>query len=588
MDRKWLYKFLLVVGLAAGALYQLWPTVIYFQLPPETRNDDEVFTAAVPDWLPQKHLTLGLDLQGGIHLVMGVEVDKAVMGRVQRRGQEIRRYAEEKGVEVTKAKASRTDPELVVELAADAAEKFRSVVLDQYDDMIVVSETPGRFVLAFTPDTIESIKTNAVDQAVKTIRNRVDQWGVSEPQIVKRGEAQILIQLPGVKDPDRAKDLLGKTAQLEFRIVEDHKTGFIKAHSGEWPEGVSLESEKGAGPDGEVIAWYLTAAERKPLEAARDQLEDELEEGVVLAFQRIEAADGTATYRTYVLTDTPGITGDHLIDAGVALDQQRGGRPYVSFEFNKTGARVFGDMTEANIGRRMAVVLDDSVESAPVIQSKISARGQITLGSLKSNQEMYREANDLALVLKAGALPAPVRILEERTVGASLGPDLVKRGFTALMIGGLLVLLFMPIYYRAAGLVADVALVLNVLFLAAILATFGATLTLPGIAGVVLTVGMAVDANVIIFERIREEVALGKTVRTAIDSGYQKAFSAILDGNVTTGIAAFVLLQYGTGPIRGFAVTLMAGIVSTLFTAVFASRVMMDAIHRSKSGTVSV
>ena len=165
---------------------------------------------------------------------------------------------------------------------------------------------------------------------------------------------------------------------------------------------------------------------------------------------------------TYVLTDTPGITGDHLIDAGVALDQQRGGRPYVSFEFNKTGARVFGDMTEANIGRRMAVVLDDSVESAPVIQSKISARGQITLGSLKSNQEMYREANDLALVLKAGALPAPVRILEERTVGASLGPDLVKRGLTALMIGGLLVLLFMPIYYRAAGLVANVALVLKI------------------------------------------------------------------------------------------------------------------------------
>ncbi len=580
MDRGWLSKLGFVVALTVLAVWMLAPTYIYFTLPAAERNDPEVFEKAVPSWMRKQHLALGLDLQGGIHLVMGVEVEKAVLDGIHRRATEIESYAKEKEVEVTKITPDRKQPVLHVVVPAAAREKFESVVLDFYQDMNLVARTDDGFDLAFSPKKVERIRTNAVDQAVKTIRNRVDQWGVTEPQIVRQGDDKVVIQLPGVKDPERAKGLLGKTAQLEFRITQDHLTGFLKEHKSDLPEGVELRTGKGRGPDGEVVAYYLESNNRKALERARDALEPYVPEGTALIFQKNEKPDGSATYRTYLVTAAPGITGEYLVDARVAVDQQKNGRPYVAFQFNQEGAKIFGELTEKNVGRFMAVVLDNMVESAPVIQSKITDRGQITLGSFKSNQELFQEANDLALVLKAGALPAPVRILEERTVGATLGPDLVRRGLLALLAGGLLVLLFMPVYYKLSGVIADLCLVLNILFLLAILATFGATLTLPGIAGIVLTVGMAVDANVIIFERIREEVEAGKTAWAAIRSGYEQAFSAILDGNLTTGIAAFVLLQYGTGPIRGFAVTLLAGIVSTLFTGYYASRVFQEGMSR--------
>ena len=293
--------------------------------------------------------------------------------------------------------------------------------------------------------------------------------------------------------------------------------------------------------------------------------------------------------RSYVLSRKAPVTGDALVDARVEMNPQKGNRPYVAVEFDHQGAKAFGDLTTANVHRRMAIVLDDTVNSAPIINEPITGgRASIELGGLKPYNEVLKEANDLVLVLKAGALPAPVRILEERSVGASLGPDLIRSGVEALLIGAAIVLLFTAFYYKISGFLADLTLVMNVFFLLAMLAAFGATLTLPGLAGIVLTIGMAVDANVIIYERIREEIDVGKTARAAIDSGFAKAFSAILDGNLTTGIAAFVLLQYGTGPIRGFAVTLLAGIVATLFCGVFASRVFMDAVNRGQRETVSI
>jgi preprotein translocase subunit SecD len=591
MDRNWLYKLGVVIGAVMLALWFLGPTLIYFQMSPEDRGDQDKFAEAVPDWMTERHLTLGLDLQGGIHLVMGVEVDKALIDRVQRRGDEILRFAEERSVPVSGVRAERERPELNVEVPAEARDQFERVVMDHFQDMAITGRNADGFVVAFTAEDMTRIQDQAVDQAVKTIRNRVDAWGVTEPQIARRGDTSVLIQLPGVSDPERAKDLLGQTAQLEFRITEDHQTGFLRQHSELYPPAVSLESERGAGPGGsDVTAWYLQADDRRFLEAARQALveADALPEGTILAFERVQRGQ-EQYYRTYLLRDRAGITGDYLTDARVSLDQQRGGRPYVALEFDREGARVFEELTAENTQRRMAIVLDDTVNSAPVIQERIGGgRASITLGSLEGYDVMLREANDLALVLRAGALPAPVRILEERTVGATLGPDLISRGVTALAVGGLLVLLFMVVYYRGAGLVANLTLVMVLTFLLAILAGFGATLTLPGLAGIVLTVGMAVDANVIIFERIREEMSQGRSARAAIDAGYSKAFSAIVDGNVTTAIAAFVLLQYGTGPIRGFAVTLLAGIAATLFACVFASRVFMEAMHSGKAKKVSV
>ena len=591
MDRNWLIRFSIVALVTLAAVWILAPTVVYFRLPPDKRNDVEAFEEALPGWLPKKHLNLGLDLQGGIHLVLRVEVEKAVMNQASRRAEEVVAYAKEKGIEGIEARPDRRRPVVHVKVPAEAREKFDGVVLEFFNDMHLVSEADGELTLAYKTEEIDRIREQAVEQAVKTIRNRVDAWGVSEPQIVKRGEDQVLVQLPGVKDPDRAKSLLGKTAQLQFHIVEDHLTSFLKEHEDLLPEGVKLLSEQGQGPDGPVQAYYLVASDRTLLEKAREVLLPYMPDGVILAFEKQggNKPGQEVTYRTWVLAQAPGVTGEKLTNARVAFDQQRGGRPYVLIDFDRQGAVEFEKLTEANVGRRMAIVLDDTVMSAPVIQEKIpGGTARITMGGLKSHAEVAQEAKDLALVLRAGALPAPVRVLEERSVGASLGPDLIRRGLTALAIGGLAVLLLMILWYRLSGVVADLSLLLNVVCLLAILSLFGATLTLPGIAGIVLTVGMAVDANVIIFERIREELDVGKTARAAIDQGYSKAFSAILDGNITTGIAAFVLLQYGTGPIRGFAVTLLAGIATTLFCGVFVSRVLTELLNSGRSGKVSI
>ncbi len=582
MSRTWLYRLGVVVGVLLLASWFLAPTVIFFRMSPEDRSDHDKFVETTPSWMSERHLTLGLDLQGGVHLVMGVEVEAALLDRVQRRGDEVLRFAEERDIPVASVRAERERPELAVEVAEGDRRAVESALMDYYGDMQVVGRTDEGFVIAFEQDEIESIQSGAVEQAVKTIRNRVDAWGVTEPQISRRGDTSILIQLPGVRDPDRAKDLLGQTAQLEFRIVEDHKTDFLRDFGDRLPEGVTLDSERGTSPDRtDVTAWFLRSDERRHLQEARTMLREAeaVPDGTVIAFERLERGQDQY-YRSYVLQDRAGITGDYLTDARVAMDQQRGGRPYVALEFDREGARVFEDLTAENVQRRMAIVLDDTVNSAPVIQERIGGgRASITLGTMEGYDAMMREAGDLALVLRAGALPAPVRILEERSVGATLGPDLIDRGVTALTVGGIFVLLFMVLYYRGSGVIANVTLVMVMTCLLAILAGFGATLTLPGLAGIVLTVGMAVDANVIVFERIREELSQGRNARAAIEAGYSKAFSAILDGNVTTAIAAFVLLQYGTGPIRGFAVTLLAGIASTLFCCVFASRVFMEAMH---------
>jgi preprotein translocase subunit SecD len=404
-----------------------------------------------------------------------------------------------------------------------------------YPDFSVESmpEQNGRpvFQLVLDPKAKIQIMKMAVEQALETIRNRIDQFGVSEPDIRPQEGNRLLIQLPGIKDPKRAIALIGKTALLEFKLVDE--------------ENSVQEALKGNIPPGDEILYQVS----------------------------VDRETGHERKTPFLLKKRTALTGEYLTDARVQIDS-RYNEPYVSISFDARGARLFEQVTGQNIKKRLAIVLDGKVNSAPVIQDKISGgKAQIT------GRYTTDEARDLAIVLRAGALPAPVKIIEERTVGPSLGKDSIQKGFKSMLIGGIVVILFMIIYYGLSGLIADLALLLNILFIMAGLAFFSATLTLPGIAGIILTIGMSVDANVLIFERIREEVRLGKTPRTAIESGYSKALVTILDAQLTTLIVALVLFQFGTGPVRGFAVTLSIGIVASLFTAIFLTRIIFDYLY---------
>ena len=362
---------------------------------------------------------------------------------------------------------------------------------------------------------------------METIRNRIDQFGVTEPEIIPEGDNRIMVQLPGIKDPERAKNLIGKTALLEFKLVDDE-------HSVD-------EALRGNVPEGSVIAYGA----REDRHGGRGQV-------------------------PYLLKNKTLLTGASLETAKVQISD-RYGEPHVAIKFNSQGAMDFDRITNENVRKRLAIVLDGVVHSAPVIQERISGgQAQIT-GNFTQD-----EARDLAIVLRAGALPAPVNTLEETTVGPSLGSDSIRQGIIAALIGFALVVIFMAFYYRLSGLVADSVLILNIIVLLGILAAFKATLTLPGIAGIVLVIGMAVDANVLIFERVREELRIGKTPSAAIDAGYGKAFITILDANITTLIAALFLFAFGTGPIKGFALTLSIGIVVSMFTAIFVTRAIFD------------
>ncbi len=487
-----------------------------------------------PALWPHKQINLGLDLQGGMHLVLEVDTEKAVESTVERISQEIREQLKKKRirhVSVDRIEGTRISAQVKKE---ENIEKFKDLLDDEFRELRELSKSKVDGTLTIVMDLPDKdrdhIEKLAVDQALETIRNRIDQFGVAEPDIRRQGDTRILIQLPGIRDTQRAKDLIGKTALLEFKLVDDTK---------------SLDAAlKNNVPPGREILY---------------KVEEDAET------QRITRTPFLIKKRTL-------LTGAYLTDARVQIDSQFN-EPYVSINFDKKGARIFERITGDNVDKRLAIVLDNNVYSAPVIQEKI-AGGQARITGRFSTEE----ARDLAIVLRAGALPAPVNILEERTVGPSLGADSIRKGLLSMCIGGLLVIVFMVIYYKMAGLIADVALFLNILLIGAGLAGFGATLTLPGIAGIILTIGMAVDANVIILERVREEMALGRTPRAAVDAGYNRATLTILDANVTTLIAAVVLFQFGTGPVKGFAVTLSLGVIASMFTALILSRLIFDYI----------
>jgi len=489
---------------------------------------------------------LGLDLRGGMHLVLEVETDKAVESAVERISNALKDVLMEKRIRfrhLDRVNGTMITLELANQKASD---RFAEVINDLFPNLVRQNSewTNGKekVYLTLKSKEIETIKKFAVEQSLETIRNRVDQFGVSEPEIIPQSNDRILIQLPGVKDPKRAINLIGKTALLEFKLVDEE-------HS------LDEALKKGIAPAGSMIAYE----------------------------SRIDSTTGQRRKIPFLLKAKTLLTGDSLENAQVKISD-RFGEPYVALKFNSQGARDFDRITRENVKKRLAIVLDGIVHSAPVIQERISGGNAQITGTFSMD-----EAHDLAIVLRAGALPAPVRILEQRTVGPSLGQDSIDKGLMSIIIGGILVVLFMTLYYRYSGLVANIALILNLILILGALAAFKATLTLPGIAGIVLTIGMAVDANVLIFERIREEFRLGKSPRAAIAGGYSKALITIIDANITTLIAALVLFQFGTGPVKGFAVTLSIGIVCSMFTAIFVTRIIYDYfIWYKKVETVSI
>jgi preprotein translocase subunit SecD len=486
----------------------------------------------MPAWwnklVPVQKMRLGLDLKGGIHLVLGVQVDKAVENQTERVANDLRDTLRRKRLQAGGVRREGLTT-VVVQLQQDSAREKIRAEFDEFPTFQIEREDAEEVRLQMRAAEVDRIRKYAVDQGLETIRNRIDQFGVAETTVVKQGTNRILVELPGVSDPRRAIELIGKTALLEFKML-DETNSLDEALKGNVPAGSQLLYSKETGPAGARGA-------RQP----------------------------------YLVQKRVFLAGADLTDAKVDLSGSSGKGPAVSMTFNNRGARAFALVTEENVGKRLAIVLDDNVYSAPVIQEKITGgRAQI------SGRFTVEEATDLAIVLRAGSLPAPVEILENRSVGPTLGAALIRKGIISTVVGCLLVMIFMAVYYSLSGLVADLALLINLFLLMASLAALQAALTLPGIAGIVLTLGIAVDANVLIFERIREELRGGREIKAAIETGYGRAFTTILDTHVTAMLTAVVLYFAGSGPIKGFGVTLFIGLAISLFTAVVVTRVVFD------------
>lgn len=509
-----------IVGLSVlGALVYLTPTL----------------SGDLPGWwsgfLPQDKIHLGLDLQGGIHLVLEVKAEKAVENSLEGAIEAIKRDLREKRIRYKNLRRQGIEGIRVTLMRGSDRDSLENLVRRYYGDF-ELRPMPAEggepvFLLAYSVAAREETMRTAVDQALEKIRNRIDEKGLKEPDIRRKGAREIVIQIPGVDEREYKgiRALIEQQALLEFKLV-DEDNSVQAAAAGNMPPGDQILYDRDTG-------------------------------------------------RPWLLKKRTLLTGERIIDARVQFSQFN--EPQVSLSFDKRGARIFEQITGKNVGKRLAIVLDNKVYSAPVIQDRIAGgRAQIT------GRFTDEEAKNLAIALRSGSLAAPVEILYENTVGPSLGKDSIEKGVQSMLIGGAIVILFMAVYYGLSGLIADVVLLLNIFFIMAGLAFFGATLTLPGIAGMILTVGMSVDANVLIFERIREESRLGKPPRASIDAGFGKALMTILDANITTLIAALVLFQFGTGPVRGFAVTLSLGIISSLFTAIFVSRIIFDYLYTKR------
>ena len=612
-------RFVLIGAAIFLTVYLLTPTIEYYFFPP----DDE----AARDALQEKALKLGLDLQGGMHVVMEVNIPKLVENLASNKTLLYDALA------AAETRSENDDIEFLDALLLEANERNIKLARHFIEYGIENSEII---------DALEDEASDAVNRALEVIRNRVDQFGVSEPTILKQGSNRIIVELAGVQDPERARNLIRQTALLEFSLLKEPdvvqavinridnvlksiRTGIAldslvtlsgstadttdttrtavaeskdKSISVDEIFGVTTPESFSDKSEGSVIVDEQIFEDRPfsallrnidgdigvPLEnvkAVRRILELEEVQAALPADMKIIWSSNQKDFGgrglpsekfnvLYAVNREPGLTGEVVTSASANFGggaSSASGQPVVYLNMNSEGARTWSRLTGANINKRIAIILDNRVHSAPVIRSKIPSGNTVIEGMNSIN-----EAKDLSIILRAGALPAPMEIIEERTIGPTLGHDSIKMGTDAALLGLVLVMIFMLLYYRMSGLLANFALLLNLAFVLAIMTTLRATLTLPGIAGLILTIGMSVDANVLIFERIKEELRKGKTVRSAIDAGYSRALTTIIDANVTTILAALVLFQFGTGPIKGFAVTLFWGILASMLTAIFITR----------------
>lgn len=486
------------------------------------------FGFSVPSFFQTQNgakISLGLDLQGGLHMLLGVETSEAIHSKIKSIAGSINYYAKKEDVLIDKFKIKEENIDFTL-LDGDEAPKVDKA-LAEIKGLDIKKDGLNYSISLTEQERVDTIEY-AISQAVETIRNRLDQFGLAEPTVARQGKDNILVELPGIKteeDEQRARDLIAKAAHLQLMAVDDKRQ-----------DQANTMSEAEAESYGDVIF--------------KDAKNDRVK---------------------YVVKNIPVLDGSMLIDAKVAFSQQNN-LPIINFTLNSEGARIFGDFTGANVGKRLAIVLDGKVYSAPVINERIGGgSGQISGGFTLD------EAHDVAIALRSGALLAPVKMLEKRSVGPSLGQESINQSMVALVAGSILVVLFMLVYYGISGIFANIALVADVVILVAVMALFGATLTLPGMAGIVLTIGMAVDANVIINERIRELLREGVAIRIAVQKGYEHAMSAIIDSNLTTIITVAVLYAYGTGPVKGFAVTMAIGIMASMLTAILGTHGMFDA-----------
>jgi preprotein translocase subunit SecD len=581
-------RWVIILAVTLGSVWYLIPTYYsFFVLPKSQRNDEKALQARLPRWAPSANhrLNLGLDLQGGIHMVMRVDTQTALQKRVERRGIQILNFLKDQKIEGVTYTTNPEKLELTLKAPDSATLDKVEKEMKGFDDFTRVGRTQDSVTFQLKDTQVSRFREDAVDQAMLVIRRRIDKWGVAEVDVRKMGTDSIQISLPGQQDPEQAKELIGTTAQLEFRMVDEksnHFSQLMAKHPPPADSGIRLVRpnayEQLEGKDRD----QLLAFARQDLPPNRE---------VLLQCVTAQAQKGTCdSYLAYLVDKAVPLTGESLAGADASRSQNSNDFE-VNLSFDTQGGVEFGKLTGDNVGRYMAIVLDDNVNSAPRINERIpSGRARITMGrSLgKTDEQMYQEAKNLELVLRAGALPAPVTTGEIRQVGASLGDELIRRGSLAATVGLALVLTFMAIYYRKSGVIANVALVLNGLLILAGLALFNATLTLPGIAGFVLTLGIAVDANVLINERVREELAAGKSSRAAVDQGYDRAFWTIFDAHVTTLIAGLILLSTGTGPVRGFATTLIIGIVASLFTSIVVTRAITTYLVHGRGAKVSV
>jgi SecD/SecF fusion protein len=620
MRRKLTIKAIIVLFFLVLFLYLLYPTLRFNYLLSKTGKQDlKIQHPKEYEKLLDNSIKLGLDLQGGMHVAMEVDVEELAKALAKNKDQRF----EEAWEEARTISANEDRDFLTVftqkleEKGTDLARYYGTKTLRDRGEIL---------------DYLTKQSNEAVNRSLEILRNRVDQFGVSEPTIQKEGTKRIIIELAGVTDPQRVRNILGKTALLEFRLLKDAEiTRNVAAKINEFIQGkIGFEDSTDVTKEpkdtsvvtpeelfGETEQAPADTSRQDSLSRARDKLFKEnlffsypgdpqrllvpkenearlkliLQDPEIQKIIQTEAGDAEFLwgqldptgeyYGIYLVDKQPEMTGETITDAfaqpSSGYEAGTIGKFEVSLTFNSDGARTFSRITGANLNKRLAIVLDNVVHSAPTIQVKIrDGRARIT------GLETMQEAQDLAVVLKAGALPAPVKLLEERTVGPSLGRDSINKGTSSAIIGLILVALFMIVYYKFSGFVADIALIFNIIILLGVMSYFHATLTLPGIAGIILTIGMAVDANVLIFERIREELDKGKTIWSSIETGYSRAVITILDANITTLIAGVVLYNFGSGPIKGFALTLMIGIVASMFTAIYVTRTIFEVLLERK------